>query len=154
MSTNGFVGIREDDGRIGQRLREFNWQRRANLWARKMGPRLVEEIKREAPVGEGDTAGRLRDATGYSVRSSPGKIEMTFHAEGVPYAPFVIHATGAHTIRPRTGRVLHWVTGGGTDQFAPYVRHPGTSGNDYVGRAVRRMNSEMASTFAAAVREI
>lgn len=142
------------DGNVdaaAHRLRRFQWTAAAVEWADSVGPRLASAIRQQAPVGQGPDAGRLRDATRYRRKTTVGAVRLEFHADNVPYVPFVLHATRPHEILPRAALALHWETPGGAPVFARKVQHPGTRGNPYPTRAYQAMRSEIVAAFRAAI---
>jgi len=131
-------------GKVRAFIGNLRWDSASRRWADKVGPMLVEAIKSEAPV----MTGALRDSTQVTQVRTGNSIKLVFSAGDVPYAPYVIHGTGAHIITPDTARALHW----GTDAFAAWVAHPGTRPNNYPDRAVRGKLSEIARIMGRAYR--
>lgn len=103
-------------------------------WERDVGPALLAEIKRRAPVSATENGGRLRDSIQMSRRSSLGGVEARF-TSSAPYARFVEEGTGPHRIEPRQALALHW-SSKGQDMFARSVNHPGTKANPFVQAAI------------------
>ncbi|MGW7001430.1 hypothetical protein ACWGCW_01035 [Streptomyces sp. NPDC054933] len=136
-----------------QRLKRFQWTAIAVEWADAVGPRLADAIRKQAPVAPVN-GGRLRDATRYRRSTSVGIVRLEFHADGVPYVPFVLHATQPHEILPRAALTLHWTTPGGGSVFARKVNHPGTKGNNYPARAYTARRSDIIASFRAAVEKM
>lgn len=117
----------------------------AKIWARL----VTSELAGEAPVGQGDDAGRLRDSIGApDMEIGAGRVAMTWSTD-VPYAPFVIEGTSPHPIYPKNVRALHW-----DDVFALHVNHPGTAANPFPQRAIDHLLPEMTSSLAALFEEI
>ncbi|MFF4403588.1 hypothetical protein [Streptomyces sp. NPDC001404] len=150
----GMFTITGDSGGAAGRLKAFRWTAGSVAWADAVGPRLAEAIRKTAPVGQGPGAGRLRDATRYRRHTSVGAVRLEFHADNVPYVPYVLHPTQPHEIVPRAALALHWSPPGGGSAFARKVHHPGTRGNDYPSRAYLAMRSEIVNSFRAAVEKM
>lgn len=147
--------INADTSAASARLKRIQWNTAANEWAKAVGPELTAAIKRQAPVGQGPGAGRLRDATTWRHTSAPGVARLEFRANNVPYVPYVLEPTRPHTIVPRAARALAWTpAGGGGMVFARRVNHPGTKGNNYPARAYMAMRSEIIRAFQAAIEKM
>lgn len=116
-------------------FRRFTFPREARRWVTEVGPVVREALKREAPVGKGPTAGKLRDSIDYTSRVGTNSAQMVFSTR-VPYAKYVLDGTRPHVIRARNARALHWTDASG-DRFARVVNHPGTRPNLFPTRAVR-----------------
>jgi hypothetical protein len=73
----------------------------------------------------------------------------------VPYLPYVLGGTGAHTIRVRNAKALRWLPnrGHGTPQYAIQVHHPGTKPNPFPERAIAPMRTIILQSFVDAVKE-
>ena len=149
----GMFSIEGDSGGGEDRLKRFQWTARAVSWADAVGPRLADVIRSTAPVAPVE-GGRLRDATRYQRVTAVGSVRLEFHADDVPYVPFVLYPTREHDIRPRAALALHWQPPGGMDQFARVVHHPGTRGNDYPARAYKAMRSDITQAFKDAFEDL
>jgi hypothetical protein len=95
--------------------------------------------------------GSLADATRYQRTTSVGLVRLEFHADGVPYVPFVLNPTRPHDIVPKAARALHWSPPGGGDFFAKRVHHRGTQGNNYPLRTATSMRGDLVDAFKAAI---
>lgn len=117
----------------------------AKIWARLVTAELVSE----APVGQDENAGRLRDSIGEpAIEAGAGRVSMTWTSDA-PYAGFVIEGTSPHPIYPVNVRALHWDA-----IFAAHVDHPGTKPDPFPQRAIDRLLPEMVSSLAALFEEI
>jgi len=127
-----------------------NLQEFGNAWARatdevargcQRGVRLgVDEGAREAIATR-----KWKDRTGEARRMTRGQVTQQTRegAEGVlesavPYASYLDSGTVPHDIYPRRALALRWYDAGGSPVFAKRVRHPGTRGDGYFGRAVQK----------------
>lgn len=118
-------------------------------WARTWARLVTSELAGEAPVGDGDDAGRLRDSIhAPDLEISPGRVSMTWTSDA-PYAGFVIEGTSPHPIYPKNVKALHW-----DDVFTLHVNHPGTAANPFPRRAIDHLLPEMTSSLAALFEEI
>jgi len=66
--------------------------------------------------------------------------EIEGHVYAVPsYVKFVIHGTAPHIIRPRKpgGRLKFFWIRKGRVVALPFVKHPGTMANDFLGRGLK-----------------
>lgn len=124
-------------------LKRYQWKTLGLQWADRMAPKLVNEIKREAP----HLTGHLRNATTVKVESSATRIRLVFSAPGISYVPFVIHGTPPHKIFPKSKRALHWTTNG-ANAFARQVSHPGTRPNNYPETAARRTLGDVSRAMS------
>ena len=106
------------------------------------GRRMVDLLKEEAPrssEGEGEHfADRIRFKTFVDGAERVGfKVSMP-----EPLGTYILEGTRPHTISVRSAKTLafFWEAGprGPDTYFYASVRHPGTSPNRFVGRAVRR----------------
>jgi hypothetical protein len=145
------LSIAGNSGAAGDMLKRMQWTAAAVDWADAVGPRLADAIRKAAPVGQGPNAGRLADATRYQRTTSVGLVRLEFHADGVPYVPFVLNPTRPHDIVPKAARALHWSPPGGGDFFAKRVHHPGTQGNNYPLRTATSMRGDLVDAFKAAI---
>lgn len=128
-------------------LERFQWKTASVRWASEVAPKVLDEIKREAPV----RTGALRDSTTVRVESRGDRVKLVFSADE-PYAPFVIHGTAPHMIFPKSARALHWTTGG-ADAFATRVSHPGTRPNNYPERGTRKILGDISLKMVEAIRQ-
>lgn len=113
----------------------FEFMRGAVAFADEVGPRVRDELKRRAPVGQRDPRpGRLRDSIRYSRTTRPDGVRLEFTAH-VPYARYVVGGTRPHLISARAARALHWIDAGGS-HFARTVHHPGTAPNPFPREAM------------------
>lgn len=126
-------------------IKKFQWKTLSLRWADSVKPKLLSEIKRETPF----RTGKLRNNTTVSVVSSSNSVRLVFRADGVPYAPYVIHGTRPHKIVPKSAKVLHWTTNG-ANVFARSVNHPGNKPNNYPERASRRALGDISKAMAEA----
>jgi hypothetical protein len=118
-------------------------------WAKKWSSLVTAELAGEAPVGDGDSAGALRESiTEPAVEAGAGRVSMTWTSD-VPYAGFVIAGTSPHPIYPVNVRALHWDA-----VFAAHVNHPGTKPDPFPQRAIDRLLPELTSSLAALFEEI
>lgn len=130
-------------------LEDFDATAAMTEWARVWARVVTAELAREAPVGQGENAGALRDSIGEpAIESGAGRVSMTW-TSAVPYAPFVIEGTSPHPIYPVNVRALHW-----DDVFAAHVNHPGTKPNPFPERVIDRLLPEMSSSLADLFKEI
>lgn len=141
-------------------FRSFNWTEVATTFADEWGPKLLESLRREAPVAP-DGGGRLRDRLHFERRTSIGRLSMIF-TDDVPYFPYVIEGTdGGTVIQPVAARALHWtatttvpmLAGMGTDIFAAQVIRGSTPKNDFPTRVWASMRDVVQDAFREAVRE-
>lgn len=133
-------------------LDAFNVTRRLVATADMIGPILRSRIAAAAPRGRGENAGRLAGSVRYRRRTGIMSVRMEFHAEDVPYAPFVIKGTKPHQITAKAARTLHWVNPGGADIFRRTVHHPGTKPNPFPRRAAEPMMPWITAAFLRAFR--
>lgn len=142
--------------RVEGNLRQFSrfeWTRAAGKWAAEAGPLLLAELRAEAPVGTGQTSGKLRDGLRWQKRTRLGKLMMIFDAPDVPYLRYVIDGTsGGQTIAPVAARALHWNNGGG-DVFAMSVTRGSTPANDFPSRVWDRMRGEVHHRFTEIIKK-
>lgn len=118
-------------------------------WAKTWARLVTTELAGEAPIGEGDSSGALRDSIGPpAIEAGAGRVSMTWTSD-VPYAGFVIEGTSPHPIYPKNVRALHW-----DDVFALHVNHPGTQPNPFPQRAIDHLLPEMTSSLADLFKEI
>lgn len=118
-------------------------------WAKAWARLVTAELASEAPVGNGDGAGRLRDSIGEpAIETGAGRVSMTWTSD-VPYAGFVLEGTSPHPIYPKNVRALHW-----DDVFAMHVNHPGTKPNPFPRLAIDHLLPELTSSLAAIFEEI
>lgn len=132
-------------------LARFSWAKAATAWADEAGPLVRGALKREAPVGKGERAGRLRDAIRYerATNLGEGMVTLRFDAH-VPYTPYVLDGTRPHLITAKAARALHWKDGD-RDVFARQVNHPGTKPNPFNERAVFPLTGTLREMFRAAI---
>ncbi len=136
-------------------LARFSWARAATTWADQAGPLVRDALKKEAPVGKGDRAGRLRDAIRYERADLEGLVTLRFDAH-VPYTPYVLDGTRPHLITAKAARALRWQWYGhapGAIAFAKSVHHPGTKANPFNERAVFPLTGVLRELFQAAIEE-
>ena len=141
MSDGPFLAI----GMSGDssNLEDFDAPAAMAEWARIWSRVVTAELAREAPVGQGDNAGALRDSIGEpAIETGAGRVSMTW-TSAVPYAGFVIEGTSPHPIYPVNVRALHW-----DSVFAAHVDHPGTKPNPFPERAIDRLLPELTSSLA------
>ena len=66
----------------------------------------------------------------------PGGFRVFHDQVYAPHAPFVLHGTHPHLIKPKDPNgVLRFFTRSGSVVFAKFARHPGTKPDDYIRRA-------------------
>ena len=131
------------------RLDGFDATAAMTEWAKTWARLVTSELAAEAPVGQGDGAGRLRDSIGApEIKAGGGRVSMTWTSDA-PYAGFVIEGTAPHPIYPKNVRALHW-----DDVFALHVNHPGTAANPFPQRAIDHLLPEMTSSLADLFEEI
>lgn len=100
------------------------------IYIRKLGEETAEVARGTAPVG---STGKMRD-----------RIKCVWHGRiirvvvDVDYALAVIRGSKPHVIRPKQDEFLKFPTAAGVI-FTPVVQHPGTRGNDFLMRALRRV---------------
>lgn len=119
----------------------FKLKKATQTWADEVGPQVLDALKEQTPV----RTGRLKSSQ-RSSRTSAGattRVEWNAHT---PYAPYVVHGTKPHEIRPVAGRALRWVGAGGV-HFAKVVHHPGTKANDYPGRVMDEMKDDVVANL-------
>ncbi len=130
----------------------FSWAKTAATWADEAGPIVRTALKDKAPVGQGERAGRLRDAIRYERKVSLGEGLVTLRFDShTPYTRYVIDGTRPHLITAKAARALHWVDASGRDQFRRSVKHPGTKANPFPERAVFPLTGVLHEKFRAAV---
>lgn len=125
----------------------FRWSTVASRWAVSVGPEVRQALKREAPVGQGPGAGRLRESIRYEHRAGAGSAQLTFTAN-TSYASYVLNGTRPHEIRPRRAQALAFRQGGQL-RFARRVQHPGTRPNRFPSRAVRPLLPLIQKRFSS-----
>jgi hypothetical protein len=131
------------------KLEEFDSTAVMAEWARIWSRLVTAELVHEAPVGQGDDAGALRDSIGEpAIDTGAGRVSMTWTSD-VPYAGFVVEGTQPHPIYPVNVRALHW-----DSIFAAHVNHPGTKPNPFPERAIDRLLPEMTSSLGELFKEI
>lgn len=132
-------------------LARFSWAKGAATFADRAQPLVRDALKREAPVGKGPSAGRLRKAirSSRSLSLGEGLLQIKFKAN-VPYLPYVLEGTSPHLISAKAARALHW-QGTGGDVFRRQVHHPGTKANPFNERAVFPLTPELRALFEAAI---
>lgn len=131
------------------RLKDFDALAAMAEWAKRWSRVVTGEVAGEAPVGQGEDAGALRDSIhDPAIESGGGRVSMTWSSD-VPYAPFVIEGTAPHPIYPKNVRALHW-----DDVFALHVQHPGTKPDPFPQHAIDRLLPEMTTSLAALFEEI
>lgn len=128
------------------KIGRFSFAVAARTWADEIEPIVAGALKAAAPVGNGPTAGRLRDSIS---NRRTGSVIVQF-TTGVPYATYVMRGTRPHTIAPRNAKALYWSDSGGS-HFARLVHHPGTKPNPFVEKAVRPLMPLLAEKLAATV---
>lgn len=129
-------------------LDRFMATERIVAWADVIGPKIAKALKDEAPVGEGDHSGALKDSIQYQRSTTFGRVELRFHTN-VPYARYVVEGTGQHPITARNAQTLHYTGRDGVEYFRRSVSHPGTAANAFNERAYRKMLPEIAASFRA-----
>jgi hypothetical protein len=137
-------------GRSSSPFRRFSWQADARRWSDEIDPLVRDAIKREAPVGQGPTSGKLRESVRYERHMSAHNAQLLY-TSSTPYARFVVDGTRPHIIRPRRARALRW-EGPGGPRFARLVHHPGTRANPFPTRALRPMVPLIQRRLAEIVR--
>jgi hypothetical protein len=131
------------------KLAEFDGLAAMSEWAKIWSRLVTAELAKEAPVGQDENSGRLRDSIREpAIEAGAGRVAMTWTSD-VPYAGFVIEGTSPHPIYPVNVRALHW-----DGIFAAHVQHPGTAPNPFPERAIDRLLPEMTSSLAALFEEI
>ena len=73
---------------------------------------------------------------------------------GVHYAPYIEFGTQPHMIHAVNAKALRWVTKGGEVAFAKYVRHPGTSPQSILHRALADNGLHIINAYKKAVDEL
>lgn len=131
------------------KLREFDALAAMSEWAKVWSRLVTAELAGEAPVGQDENAGRLRDSIGEpAIATGVGRVSMTWTSD-VPYAEFVIGGTQPHPIYPKNVRALHW-----DDVFAMHVNHPGTKPDPFPQRAIDHLLPELTASLAAIFEEL
>lgn len=130
-------------------LSNLSMKETLSRWENEVGPAVIAEIRRRAPVGNDPGAGRLRDSISMRKGGGRGPLSVSF-VSSAPYAKFVEDGTVPHKIEPRQASALHWTTNGG-DVFARYVNHPGTKANPFVKQAVDAMMPYMRQALRKGV---
>lgn len=126
------------------KLEDFDALAAMTEWAKTWSRLVTAELARQAPVGQDENAGRLRDSIGEpGIKTGAGRVSMTWTSD-VPYAEFVIAGTAPHPIYPKNVRALHF-----DDVFAAHVDHPGTKPNPFPQTAIDRLLPEMTTSLAA-----
>lgn len=133
MFSGRFTGLRDVRGRFDA-LRPGT---EAYTQFLSLAGRLVARYRAEAPYGPPTEGGgrhrHLRAVIKAEVKTNPPRISID--APGVPYLPFVLHGTKAHTIRPKNGKYLRFKIGSRV-VFTKEVHHPGTKANPFHHRAM------------------
>jgi hypothetical protein len=117
------------------------------IWADSAMPIIINKIKDEAPVD----SGKLRDSLKATRTAIAGNVVLKFTSSS-PYIGFVVGGTKAHEIRPH-GQVLHFMDSHGAEVYARFVNHPGTKPNNFVHRAIDKMNLSLRASFHAGMME-
>lgn len=107
--------------------------------ARKRAEKVQAYAQQEAPVGNGPTAGNLRNRIVVSQsRTTTGRYAAGYDVTAnTPYAFFVHEGTRPHVIEGKPLLAFFWnVTG--AFMVLPRVNHPGTKPNRFLTRALRR----------------
>ncbi len=114
---------------------------RAELAIGEGTQRGVEFGVREG-VEEAISTRKWKDRTGETLQRTRGYLEMKVEGGAVgvmecavPHASFLDSGTAPHDIYPRYASALRWYDEGGNPVFAQHVRHPGTKGDGFFGRA-------------------
>lgn len=85
-------------------------------------------VAAHAPVGNGETAGRLRDSIHGEAEPQGDGLTVTITADA-PEAEYVIFGTAPHDIDPRHPKeALFWP---GAEHPYAHVHHPGSQPNDF-----------------------
>lgn len=139
------------DSEAKNRLAGFTAQVKMVAWADRVGPKILDALKEEAPEGKGPGAGRLKNSIKFERSSSLGisGVTLKFHTD-VPYAASVIDGALPHTISATSARFLQFPDKDGTMIYRTSVNHPGIKNpNRFNDRALERMLPEIASSFGA-----
>lgn len=94
----------------------------------------VVRAKELCPVGQGSTAGRMRDSISGSVTPAPPTGHVTIDD---PAAKYVLNGTAPH-VEEATGGAMVFPSGGAT-VFATTVSHPGNAANPFLTRAIEEV---------------
>lgn len=153
VSLTGSTEIAAARARLGL----FDATARLVAFADMVQPRMTQALIDAAPRGKGPPSGpppgRLANSTRSTRRVGIGLVSLEWHSD-VPYAPFVLRDTRAHSIIARRARALHWVDPGGGHHFAKRVHHPGTRGYDYPRVALRSQMPWISAAFRSAFERI
>lgn len=144
------MSFKVDISGSGKRL-AYSWALAAATWADEVEPLALDAIKAEAPVGQGQNAGRLRESIRADREVTDATATITFTAN-VPYAGYVVDGTAPHVIEPRSAQALHWVGPSG-GVFAKLVHHPGTRPDGFAARALTPLMSIIQARLETAVQE-
>lgn len=106
--------------------------------ARAAGKDLREALRRESPRGKSPRPEGERFANQWQsrYRETENGAEQSFENKA-PHAPFVLFPTKPHAIVAKRAKVLRFEVNGSLI-FRRRVAHPGTKGNDVIGRTLSR----------------
>lgn len=107
--------------------------------AKNRATKVLAAAKNEAPVGKGPTAGNLRSKLRMrQSRNTRGQYETGYDVVSeADYSMFVIKGTAPHDIVGNPLLGFFWPKAGRFVVFHS-VHHPGTKGNNFMSRALRK----------------
>jgi hypothetical protein len=117
-------------------------------------PGLADEIALQvaahAPVGHGETSGRLReDIHAESESTDDGAVVRV--VSGVPEATFVIEGTAPHEIAPVNKQALFWEA---AEHPVRRVQHPGTQPDLFAERAEEEVRQLIEDELSLIFQEV
>lgn len=130
---------------------KLDWKSYADKVADEAGEKVLSALQQECPVGDGDTAGQLRDSLQYQKTSGVDFVRLEFTSD-VPYCMFVIKGTADHDIFPVNGTVLHFFASSGEEVYAQSVHHPGSAPNAFHERAWDGVKDDITLLFGQSLK--
>ena len=113
-----------------------------------LGDEVRDFIQSVAPVGEGPTAGRLRDSLEAETESTGNGFHIDVTSD-VPEAAFVKYGTPPHPIDPiDPSGYLFWE---GAAHPVKHVNHPGTAPQDYPAEVQDDIDARVDEAISTAV---
>jgi hypothetical protein len=117
------------------------------------GPNMATEVAiqvaAKAPVGDGDTSGRLRDSIHGEADAEGDSVRITVSSDA-PEATFVIEGTRPHDIYPRDKQALFWPS---AEHPVKHVHHPGTQPNPFGEQAQEEITAVVEAELPQIVQE-
>lgn len=121
------VEVRVDPGRIARLLRA-----RGGIAERK----LRRRTGKVADIAEREAPGTMGDYVAWRIEEGPRGLQGVVICDH-PAVRYVLDGTRPHLIRARRAKALKFDVGGRT-VYAKVVRHPGTSANNFMRRALEQ----------------